>query len=170
MILIRPEKADDIHAIDDLLDLAFAFDAHSSQNEAEIVRQLRKSGELLLSLVAIDPGGELVGQIAFSPVCIDDGTPAGLPGWVGLGPLSVNPRLQRQGIGRQLMDAGLAAMQTAGYSGCVVLGEPGFYEHFGFATCENLILPGALAPYFLAQAFAGALPSGFVRYADAFSV
>ena len=34
MILIRPEKADDIHAIDDLLDLAFAFDAHSSQNEA----------------------------------------------------------------------------------------------------------------------------------------
>ncbi len=168
-ITLRPETENDIEAIDDLLNLAFAFDAHSKQDETWILQNLRTSGKLLLSLVAIDEAGELVGQIAFSPVEIDDGSPEGLKDWIGLGPMSVNPRLQRMGIGRQLIEAGLNEMKSRGVSGCVVLGEPGFYERFGFETCGNLILSGAPAPFFMARAFKGEMAKGIVHYDKAFS-
>lgn len=168
MILIRPETPDDFPAIDDLLHLAFAFDVHSRQNEAAIVRSLRGDGALLVSLVAINDHGELLGHIAFSPVHIHDGTPQGVSGWMGLGPMAVNPRLQRRGIGRQLIEAGLTEITARHAAGCVVLGEPGFYERFGFANARDLILPGALAPFFMAQSFDGSVPSGQVEYHKAF--
>ncbi|MGA0334085.1 MAG: GNAT family N-acetyltransferase [Kiritimatiellia bacterium] len=170
MITIRTETSDDVSAIDDLLDLAFAFDAHSRQNEAAIVRKLRESDALLLSLLAVDDQAECVGYIAFSPVTIQDGSPGGISDWVGLGPMAVNPRLQRRGIGRELIQAGLAEITARRAAGCVVLGEPGFYERFGFKTMENLILPGALAPFFLARSFNSPAPSGQVEYHPAFRI
>lgn len=168
-ITIRPEEPADYDAMDDLLELAFAFDPHSQQNEARIVRTLRQEGKLILSLVAIEESGELVGQIAFSPVHIEDGTAGGLSGWVGLGPMSVNPRLQRQGIGRQLIERGLTDIKSRGIPGCVVLGEPGFYQQFGFSNHPELELLGVLEPFFLSQSFQGEVPSGRVWYEKAFS-
>lgn len=168
-IYIRTETPDDHQGIDDLLDLAFAFDAHSRQNEAKIVRSLREQGLLSLSMVAINPQSQVIGHIAFSPVQIDDGGTNGIPGWYGLGPMAVNPRLQRQGIGRQLIEAGLREIQAKQAAGCVVLGEPGFYQRFGFENIPDLILPGALAPFFMAQSFSGPCPAGHVIYADVFS-
>ena len=168
-ITLRPENKNDIEDIDDLLNLAFAFDSHSLQDEVWILQNLRSSGKLLLSLVALDEEGELVGQIAFSPITVDDGTPEGRKDWIGLGPMSVNPRLQRMGIGRQLIEAGLAEMKSRGVAGCVVLGEPGFYERFGFKANGDLILTGAPAPFFMAQAFDGEMAQGIVTYDKAFS-
>ncbi|WFB36015.1 N-acetyltransferase [Kiritimatiellota bacterium B12222] len=166
-IHIRAEKPPDEDAIDELLDLAFAFDSHSQQNEAHIVRVLREQGQLTLSLVAQTEQNELVGHICFSPVQIDTGNTENLSGWLGLGPMAVNPRLQRQGIGRQLIQVGLAEIQRHA-TGCVVLGEPGFYQRFGFKNHPDLILPGALAPFFMAQSFSGDVPSGQVIYQTAF--
>jgi len=170
MISFRPETPADYNDIDELLTLAFAFDAHSKLNEAKIVRELRKRDQCTLSYLACLDDGEVVGQIIFSPVKIDDGSPEAISGWVALGPMSVNPRLQRTGIGRQLMNIGLEKVREMNVKGCVVLGEPGFYQQFGFKPYENLILPGALAPYFLAQPFEGTVPSGVVSYDKAFQV
>lgn len=167
-IRIHPESPEDFDAIDDLLDEAFVFDSHSQHNEAKVVRTLREKGQLTLSLVAIHDSGERVGHIAFSPVHIDDGSTQGLSGWVGLGPMAVLPRLQRRGIGRKLIERGLADIQALDIPGCVVLGEPGFYQQFGFNTHPELILPGALAPFFLAQSFQGKVPTGQVAYLPAF--
>jgi putative acetyltransferase len=169
MISLRPETPLDYEAIDELLILAFAFDAHSKLNESKIVRELRNRGKCTLSFVACLEDGEVVGQILFSPVMIHDGTQQDITGWVALGPMSVNPRLQRMGIGRKLMDIGLLKIREMGTEGCVVLGEPGFYHHFGFRSYEDLILPGALAPYFLAQPFTGSVPSGNVSYDESFN-
>ena len=47
--------------------------------------------------------GRVVGHIAFSPVAIEGGSPPAL----GLGPLAVEPALQRLGIGSALVRAGL---------------------------------------------------------------
>lgn len=166
---IRHEIPADYPAIDDLLDLAFAFDAHSRLNEAAIVRQLRAEGLLSLSMVAVSATDQVIGHIAFSPVRIDTGAPGLLTGWYGLGPMAVNPRLQRQGIGRQLIEAGLGEIRQRQAAGCVVLGEPGFYERFGFVNFPELILPGAPVPFFMACSFTGPCPAGQVIYAGAFS-
>lgn len=49
---------------------------------------------LTLSLLA-ELDGRVVGHIAFSPLTM----PGGTSGWYGLGPVSVLPEFQRQGIG-----------------------------------------------------------------------
>jgi putative acetyltransferase len=118
---IRPERPGDEDAIGEVTRLAFASHPHSRQTEHFIVAALRKAGALSVSLVA-EEDGRIVGHIAFSPVRVGDGS----SGWHGLGPVSVLPALQGQGIGRALIEHGLEELRRLGAGGCVLLGDPAF--------------------------------------------
>lgn len=161
---IRSEAAADAVAIEAVTVAAFRDVVHSGHTEQFIVRELRKAGALLLSLVAEDDGG-VIGHVAVSPIGISDGT----AGWYGLGPLSVAPDRQGRGVGARLMAQALSALREGGAAGCVVLGEPGYYSRFGFVAEPSLVLPGVPAPYFQSITFKGALPSGEVSYHPAFA-
>lgn len=161
---IREENPSDIATIDALIASAFRDAPHTSHTEQFIVRALRNARQLTVSLVAEDRG-TLVGHVAVSPVAISDGT----PGWYGLGPISVAPARQGQGIGSKLMSQALAALRNLDASGCVVLGEPAYYGRFGFRAEPGLVLPGVPAEYFQALPFRRDLPSGAVSYHDAFN-
>lgn len=163
MALIRKEVASDAAAIDAVTVAAFHAAAHTSHTEQFIIRALRKDGQLAVSLVA-EEDGTVVGHVAVSPVAISDGT----SGWYGLGPVSVAPESQGQGIGTQLMERALSELKALGAAGCVVLGEPGYYSRFGFAAEPALVLRGVPAEYFQAISLAGALPRGEVKYHEAF--
>lgn len=163
-LTIRPEDPSDADAIDALITSAFRDAPHTSHTEQFIVRGLRKARQLTISLVAEDDG-TLVGHVAVSPVAVSDGT----PGWYGLGPISVVPARQAQGIGSELMTKALAALQDLDAAGCVVLGEPAYYGRFGFRAEPGLVLPGVPPEYFQALPFRGQLPSGTVSYHDAFN-
>lgn len=163
-LTIRPERPGDEAAITDVTREAFAFAPHTSHTEHAIVQALRGAGALSVSLVA-ESGGRIVGHIAFSPVSIADGS----PDWHGLGPVSVIPRLQGQGIARALVEQGLVRLRELGAQGCVVLGEPALYGRFGFASDPGLVLPGVPQPYFQSLAFGPARPRGEVSYHEAFS-
>ncbi|WP_307695062.1 GNAT family N-acetyltransferase [Variovorax boronicumulans] len=163
--MVRPEQPGDEAAIRQLTVAAFAGAAHADGTEHLIVDALRAAGQLTLSLVAED-GGEIVGHVAVSPVAVSDGT----TGWHGLGPISVAPARQGQGIGRLLMDAALAGLRAAGAQGCVLLGDPAFYGRFGFVVRPGLVLPGVPPEYFQAVSFHSAWPVGEVRYDPAFGV
>lgn len=141
---------------------AFRDHPHSQQTEGYIVDALRQAGALALSLVARQDG-RIAGHAAFSPVAISDGTPR----WYGLGPVSVTPEFQRQGIGAALIREGLARLEAMGEGGCVVLGEPDYYARFGFAVQPGLTYPGVPPEYFMALAFAGSA-RGQVSYHPAF--
>ena len=132
--------------------------------EQFIVTALRNAGQLSVSLVA-DDHGAVIGHVAISPVTISDGT----AGWLGLGPISVAPNYQGQGIGAQLMEQALAELRALGASGCVVLGEPDYYSRFGFKAEPSLVLPEVLPEYFQAILFSGSLPSGVVSYHESFA-
>lgn len=125
---------------------------------------MRKSNALAVSLVA-ELDGCIVGHIAFSPVAISDGT----PGWYGLGPVSVLPEWQRQGIGKALICAGLARLQALHAHGCCLVGHPAYYPQFGFGNAPQLVLEDVPPEVFFALSFGGALPSGAVRFHDAFA-
>ncbi|NSX13734.1 N-acetyltransferase [Cupriavidus taiwanensis] len=161
---IRPEVPTDADAIARLTTAAFLAAPHASQTEAFIVNALRRAGQLTGSLVAQD-GEALVGHVAVSPVTVSSGA----AGWYGLGPVSVVPPRQGQGIGAQLVRAALDALRRQGAAGCVVLGEPAYYGRFGFAAQPGLVLPGVPPQYFQALAFGGACPAGTVSYHDAFN-
>lgn len=163
-IQIRDEKLSDIQAIFDLTQAAFADAEHSSHTEQFIVNALRNSGQLSLSLVAIS-NNKLIGHIAFSPVKISDGT----KGWYGLGPISVLPEYQGQGVGAKLMHAGLEALKDLDAVGCVLLGDPDYYGKFGFKADARLVLQDVPAAYFQILPFTDHIPSGNVVYAEAFN-
>ncbi|QVM89476.1 N-acetyltransferase [Pseudomonas entomophila] len=163
-ITLRNERPEDIRNINRLTEAAFANAEHASHTEHVIVDALRRVGQLSVSLVAVE-GDTLVGHVALSPVTLS----SGVRGWFGLGPISVLPARQGQGIGSLLMKAALAELQRMGGVGCVVLGDPAYYGRFGFKPQPGLTLPGVPAEYFQALAFDGAVAQGTVQYHDAFS-
>lgn len=160
---IRPERPSDAQGIAQVTRDAFAAHAHSSHTEHLMIDALRRDGALAISLVA-EHDAQVIGHVAFSPVSIGDGA----PGWFGLGPLSVAPHAQGQGIGQALVRAGLAALAQRGAHGCVVLGEPDYYGRFGFRNEPDLWLADVPQSYFLARPFGDRRAAGEVTYAAAF--
>jgi putative acetyltransferase len=161
-ILIRDETPADHDTITTLTEKAFATMEISDHTEQFIVQALRKANALTVSLVA-ELEGQVVGHIAFSPVTLTDGT----PGWYGMGPVSVLPSLQRMGIGKTLVNAGLERLKSLGARGCVLVGHPEYYTKFGFHNTPNLGLKGSL-PKCSLPSLDGRIPTGNVTFHEAF--
>lgn len=163
-MIVRPETPDEAGAIRRLTEAAFVGAEHSSGTEGAIVDALRQGGALTLSLVA-EEDGQILGHAAFSPITID-----GQPGhWFGLGPVSVRPDRQGEGIGATLIRAGLQALKGQGAAGCVVLGDPAYYCRFGFSAAHTLRYPGVPEVYFQSLIFTSEPPVGEVAYDPAFA-
>lgn len=121
---IRKEKDSDIEEIWKVNAEAFETEA-----EANLVNALRDSGISYISLIA-EEGKEIVGHILFTPVeLIGDNSGLKL---MGLAPMAVMTRLQKKGIGSQLVKAGLESCLAQGYDAVVVLGHPEYYPKFSF--------------------------------------
>lgn len=163
--LIRDECPADVAAITKVTRAAFAGHPHSGHTEHLIIEVLRRAGALSVSLVA-ERDGRIVGHIAFSPVSITDGS----SGWFGLGPLSVTPAFQGQGIGQALVWRGIERLSAEGARGCILLGEPAFYSRFGFVHNPKLFLAGVPPEYFLSLPFSCVPAIGKVTYHAAFGV
>jgi putative acetyltransferase len=160
---IRPEAPEDADSIAKITDAAFKPMPHAG-SEARIVEALRRDGALAVSLVA-EADGAAVGHVAFSPVRVD-----GREGpWFGLGPVSVRPDLQRQGLGSALIREGLRRLTELGAETCVVLGDPRYYGRFGFTHDPALTYRGFPMPEaFQRLVLRGEAPRGEVTYHSAF--
>jgi putative acetyltransferase len=158
-IVIRNETLDDVCAITEVTISAFKTLEISNHTEQFMIEALRASKALTLSLVA-ELDGRLTGHIAFSPVAISDGT----PDWYGLGPVSVLPEHQRQGIGKALIKEGLTRLKDINAQGCCLVGHPDYYRKFGFRNMSGLVLEGVPLEVFFALSFHGHIPQGAVTF------
>ena len=164
-ITIRPETAADAPAIRALL--AGAFEA-SAEGEAELVEHLRRDGDLVLALVAVDAAQRVVGHVAFPRLYLE--TPDREFPAIGLAPLAVVATHRRQGVGAALVRAGLDRLAASGETIVFVLGNPDYYTRFGFALdlAQPFICVYA-GPYFMALRLADTAPrAGIVRYPAVF--
>ncbi|AKP34126.1 GNAT family N-acetyltransferase [Yersinia aleksiciae] len=127
-MLIRVEIPVDAPGIDTLLRHSF-----ESNDEAELVQQLREDGLLTLGIVATDDEGGVVGYAAFSPVEVGGEDRQ----WVALAPLAVDESLRRQGLAEKLVYEGLDSLNEFGYAAVVVLGDPAYYQRFGFVPAAR---------------------------------
>lgn len=158
-MIIRDETNEDVSAVRRVVTSAFGQAA-----EADLVDALRRSGDVVISRIASADGG-VIGHILFSqlqaPVkCL------------ALAPVSVIPERQGRGIGSALIRDGLAQARKDGWQAIFVLGEPAYYQRFGFsvALADKFETPYP-KPYFMALDLAsGALDArdGPVIYAPAF--
>jgi putative acetyltransferase len=165
-LLIRSEDADEITTIHRIHTTAFPTDA-----EARLVDRLRANGKAIISLVA-EENSQIVGHLLFSPVTLEP--PAATGRGLGLAPVAVLPGWQRRGIGTQLIEAGLVVARQAGYGFVVVLGEPVFYERFGFQPASRRLLDneyGAGDAFMLLEWGVSTLPAsgGLVKYVAEFA-
>jgi putative acetyltransferase len=128
-MIIRPEQPEDINDIRDINEKAFG-----QAQEANIVDNIRRNCDDILSLVAIDKD-KLVGHILFSPVTIEDDKEDVIG--MGLAPIAVLPEFQRQGIGSQLIKRGIEELRKSKYPFIIVLGHEDYYPRFGFEPASR---------------------------------
>jgi len=163
-MIIRKETDADIEAITEVTIAAFKTLPISNNTEQFIVKALRNADVLTISLVA-EIEGQIVGHIAFSPLKITDGT----KDWYGLGPVSVLPECHRKGIGKSLIKEGLSLLKELGGQGCALVGDPNYYNRFGFKKYPELIHEGVPQEFFLALPFTDRVPQGTVIFHESFS-
>jgi putative acetyltransferase len=162
-MIIRKEKATDIAAIAEVTIAAFKNHPIINQTEQFIIHALRAADVLTVSLVA-EIDGQVVGHIAYSPVSVSGGA----TDWYGLGPVSVLPGHQRQGIGKALINQGLSLLKEIGGQGCALVGPPDYYMRFGFKNYPELINEGISQEVFLVLPFTEKVPKGFVVFNEGF--
>lgn len=162
-MIIRPERQGDEEAIGTLTEAAFRDMPFSDQTEHLIVGRLRDADALTVSLVAED-GRQIVGHVAFSPVTVSEAEGR----WFALGPISVSPERQGQGIGSRLVHEGLSMLDRLESAGCVLAGSPAYYGRFGFERFDGLHSIGIPDKYLLALRLHGGTPSGIVGFHPGF--
>jgi putative acetyltransferase len=162
-VVIRSETDADVRAIAEVTEVAFKTLEISTHTEQFIIDALRAAKALTVSLVA-ELDGRIIGHIAFSPVTISDGT----QNWYGLGPVSVLPEYQRQGIGRALIVEGLSRLKAVNAKGCCLVGHPDYYRKFGFKNVPGLVLEGVPPEFFFALSFDSQTPQGSVTFHEGF--
>ncbi|MDR1078294.1 MAG: N-acetyltransferase [Propionibacteriaceae bacterium] len=163
-LTIRDETPADSDAITALTEAAFRdCGLPGERNEQYVIIGLRAAGALTCSLVA-EAAGRMVGHIAFSPAAISDGT----TGWHTLGPVSVRPEDQGQGVGSVLIRQGLDRLRALGAKGSVLVGHPGYYPRFGFVHRDDLGYEGIPPEVVFALSFDGHYPVGVVTDHPAF--
>lgn len=177
---IRTELAGDVDEIASVVGAAFSLAEHSAPptriggppGEVDLLAWLRDDDGWLpdLSLVATS-GDEVVGQVVGHVVATRayvDGEPA-----LGLGPLSVRPDHQREGVGGALVRELLSRAEQGGETLVALLGDPAYYGRFGFVAASECGIASpdpAWGDYFQARALGtGTHPVGRFVYAEPFS-
>jgi len=160
---IRLEKPDDVASIRSIVCAAFA-----GEQEANLVDDLRRDGDLLLSMV-VEDAGQLVGHVGFSRLWIEYAGQRA-PG-VSLAPLSVDRDRRRRGVGATLVESGHAHLQAAGETIVFVLGDPAYYGRFKYSNAAAADFDCIFAgPHFQALSLTSRAPkAGAITYAAAFA-
>ncbi|WP_230770035.1 GNAT family N-acetyltransferase [Sphingomonas sp. Leaf4] len=136
MAVIRAATGGDAPAVDALLRTCFPRD-----EEARLVQHLAIDGDLVLVLVAED-GGAITGMVAASRMHVT--ADAREVAAVAIAPLAVAREARGQGVGEALTAAAIAHLRSGGAELAFVLGDPAFYDRFGF---DAAVAAGFDSPY-----------------------
>ena len=130
-IQVREESPEDIRAID-----VVHLSAFEGDDEVGLVDSLRSSSGFIsdLSLVA-EFNDRIVGHILLTKVRLLKGKVS--EDILALAPMAVVPSQSHRGIGSELTQAVVEKAKKLGYKGIVVVGQPEFYQRFGFETAAK---------------------------------
>lgn len=135
-IEIRKEKPSEYFAVESLVRRAFWNVYQPGCNEHFLTHKLRDDEAYLpeISRVAV-LDGRIVAMIMYSKAIVTDGNkeyPV-----LTFGPLCVEPKYQKRGIGGRLLEATMKLATRAGYKAIIIFGEPDYYPRHGFTTCDK---------------------------------
>jgi predicted N-acetyltransferase YhbS len=135
MIQIRHERLVDIDAREALLDDAFGEARHRKSSERLREDRLPAEG---LSFIASE-GKRVIGTARLWDVACGNGQSALL-----LGPVAVAEDCRSRGLGGAMVRRAIQAARKLGYGAIVLVGDPEYYNRFGFSGEKTgaLWMPG----------------------------
>lgn len=133
-IVIGHEHVADIGARELLLDRAFGPARYRKTCQKLRVGRLPARGLSLIARVDTGLGEAVVGTVRLWHV--DAG---GVPALM-LGPLAVDARYRRFGVGARLMDEAITRAKALGHHAILLVGDAPYYTRFGFARRHTLAL------------------------------
>lgn len=157
-IIIRLEEEQDYREVEMVARAAFYREERIKEigigcTEHYMIHELRNSeGIKDLSFVAI-LDEKIVGHViySYSYILKEDRKRFET---LNLGPLSVLPEFQKQGIGSKLMQFSIDKARELGYGAIIFFGHPTYYPRFGFVEAKNFGVTtawGANFPAFMAM-------------------
>ena len=127
MILRYAEKTD----FDSILKvIETAFSDEENKVIMNFVQELHQetTSPSIKSLVA-EVDNQVIGYVSYSPIFLKSDT--NITGYV-LAPLAVSPEHQKQGVGSNLINAGIDMLTEDSVGVLLVYGDPAYYGRFGF--------------------------------------
>ncbi|GLY99944.1 N-acetyltransferase [Actinoplanes sp. NBRC 103695] len=125
-MILREEAVADHDAVRELHRVAFGEDG---DKVAELVDALRRDEPGRTGVVAEDDG-VVVGHVLFTKNLLD--APERLVDVQVLSPIAVAPDRQRQGVGKRLIEHGVALLDARGVPLLFLEGDPAYYSRRGF--------------------------------------
>lgn len=158
-IVIRTEIESDYQEIYDITKCAFAPMPYSDGDEQDLINALRAGDALEISLVAeIDQ--KIVGHIAFSRAYCADGADR----YYALGPVAVEPVLQKSGIGSALINAGIDILRMRDAACCILVGDINYYTRFGFKPAPHLCPDNEPAKFYMIMELNQIAPKHIIEF------
>jgi predicted N-acetyltransferase YhbS len=175
-ITIRRERPEDYRETEILTREAFWDIYKPGCDEHLVAHKLRKTAAFVaeLDLVACD-GGPIVGNIMYTKARVVESN-GPVREVLCMGPVSVLPTLQSQGIGGRRIKESIALARAMGFCGIFLMGNPAYYSRFGFKNAQEfgvMASDGKSYDYFMGLELApGRLKglSGNFFYDEAFHV
>lgn len=131
------ERPDDWWEVEALYDLCFApgREALSSYRLRDGVPPVPE-----LCLWLRDESGALAAAIRYWPVRVEDSAA------LLLGPVAVHPTRQGEGLAGIMIRDSLSRAHAAGWERVMLVGDAPYYQRFGFARLEGVIMPPPTNP------------------------
>lgn len=133
-IIIRREMPTDYAAVEHLTREAFWNVYRPGCLEHYVVHVLRQDPGFVPELdLVMERDGELVGHVLYmrSKIVADDGREIPM---MTFGPISIRPGLQRQGLGKYLLDCSMERAGELGAGALCIEGNIDFYSKSGFVV------------------------------------
>lgn len=129
---VRQIAEADYSTVYNLIKTAFETAEHRDGDEQDFAVNLRNGDNYIpeLDLVA-EQDGELLGHIMFTKTYVTkpDGSRYNT---LMVAPLAVLLEYRSSGVGSALMKEGLRIAQAMGYQSAFLVGDPGYYQRFGY--------------------------------------
>jgi len=125
---IRLAQETDLDSILKVIETAFSDE--ENQVIMNLVQELSRetTSPSIKSLVA-EVDNQVIGYVSYSPIYMKSNS--SISGYI-LAPLAVSPEHQKQGVGSNLINAGIEMLTKDGVGVLLVYGDPAYYGRFGF--------------------------------------
>lgn len=137
MLNIRNEEPKDYEAVETMTRNAFYNLYVPGCVEHYLVHTMRKHEDFIHELdFVLENDGVVIGNIMYTKATLTDGD-GNVKNILTFGPLCIDPKYQRRGYGKLLIQHSFEKAAAMGYDSVVIFGSPSNYVSSGFVSCKK---------------------------------